>query len=161
MTPMDLIARAIAIADQGGQHLELRLRYIPPGRIVQGGSLGQPPQQQPATFTVGIYEVGADEHMLLAKGGQTPDQSLGQLGIMIIDRGMQWFIPGDKPRLEIVPDDGEDEESTPTLDGEGGDDEPSEDALGPDEHGDDPPPPAEIAEDGGDAQCKAEAPEAD
>lgn len=134
MNPIDLAAQALMVAEKGGRELEVRLRFVPEGRIVRGTALGQPPQQKPATFTAGIYEVGADEHVILATGGQVPEQVFGQLAMMIIQRGTQWFVPGDRPGLAIVPDDGEDEKSAGDdneAGGEGDDESPDE----PEPHG--------------------------
>ena len=134
MNPIDLAAQALMVAEKGGRELEVRLRYVPEGRIVRGAALGQPPKQDPATFTAGIYEVGADEHVILATGGQVPEQVFGQLALMIIHRGTHWFAPGDRPGLEIVPDDGEEEKSAGDDnedDGDRGDESPDE----PEPHG--------------------------
>lgn len=151
MNPIDLAAQALVVAQKGGRELEVRLRFVPEGRIVRSPTLGQPPQQDPATFTAGIYEVGAEEHVILAKGGQVPEQVFGQLAMMIIQRGTQWFVPGDKPGLAIVPDDDEGKNSVEDEDeaSAGGDDAPPTDPS-------DYPPPAETAEDGGDDQRAAE-----
>lgn len=173
LNPIDLAMQAIATAEQGGRELEVRLRFTPAGRIVRSGNIGQPPQQEPPTFSAGIYEVGAgkDEHLLEARKGRMPDQALGKLAIMIIQRGLQWFVPGDRPNLSIVPDDGENKDSAGD-DSEvsaSGDDVPSDVAESedpdddPDELHDgdmsdtpDDSPPVEIVEDGGDDQRAAE-----
>ncbi len=128
MNPIDLAAQAMVMANKGGRDLEVRLRFVPAGRIVRSQTLGQPPQQDPPTFTAGIYEVGAEEHVILAKGGQVPEQVFGQLAMMIIQRGTQWFVPGDKPGLAIVPDDDEEKNSVEDEDeaGTDGDDAPTD-----------------------------------
>ncbi len=156
MNPVDLAAQALMVASKGGRELEMRLRFVPAGRIVRSQTLGQPPQQDPATFTAGIYEVGAEEHVILATNGQVPEQCFGQLALMIIQRGTQWFVPGDRPGLAIVPDDDEEKKSVEDEDvaGADGGDTPTEGVdlseVDPTDLEEDPPlpPPVEKPEDG-------------